>query len=437
MTWQAQCAEKLVSAEEAIDIIKPRDQVFTAGLTGTPFTVCEALVSGKERLRGLRLNTLVSLFDWNKPGIEEYFQFKSWYLSRRERPMLREGKLDYIPVSYFRGDTLPYGIDDLDVYIVTVSPPDRNGYCSFGTSVAMSPLMMRAAPRIIAEVDESFIRTGGTNYIHASQIDRFVVKQRQPESLVTAEQFSREKLDAIDAICMRIASELVQDGDTIQIGAGDMTNPLPNYLDGRKNLGMQTEIIPPNVVALAKAGVLNGTNKKIHPGKIVGTAFHPSLSDEELDFIDQNPIFELYDFNYTDDIRLLSQDPNFTAINNALYIDLTGQVASESIGWEMFTGTGGQTAFSIAACLAGGKSIIAVPSSSFLDGKRISRIVPELAAGTVVTTPRAFVDYVVTEFGIAVMRGKSLRERAEALVAVGHPDFRTGLRDAAQNMFGK
>ncbi len=435
MTWQSQCGDTLVSAAEALEIVQPTDRVFTAGLTGTPFTLCRALIEKKEELRGLRLNTLVSLFDWNMPGLDDYFHFESWYLSRRERPMLHQGLLDYVPVSYFRADALPYGIDDLDVYIVTVSPPDQHGNCSFGTSVGMSPLMTQQAARIIAEVDPGFIRTGGTNHIHISEIDRFVERQSPPATLVTPETFTQEKQDMIDTICMQIANDLLEDGDTIQIGAGDMTSPLLGYVYGRRDLGMQTEIIPPGVVALVQAGIMTGKNKAIHPGTVVGTAFHPQLSPEELDFIDRNPVFELYDFNYTDDIRLLSKDPRFTAINNALSVDLTGQVASESIGWQMFTGTGGQTAFSIAACLAGGKSIIAVPSSSFLDGSRISRIVPTLAPGTVVTTPRAFVDYLVTEYGIATLRGKSLRQRAQALIGVAHPDFRAKLREEAERMF--
>ena len=177
MTWQAQWSDKLVSADAALDCITPTDHVFTAGLTGTPFTLCRALVENRERLRGLRLNTLVSLFDWNVPGLDEYFHFESWYLSRRERPLLHQGKLDYVPVSYFRAEALPYGIDDLDVYLVAVSPPDRHGNCSFGTSVGMSPLMTRQAARVIAEVDPSFIRTGGTNTIHVSELECLVERQ--------------------------------------------------------------------------------------------------------------------------------------------------------------------------------------------------------------------------------------------------------------------
>jgi acyl-CoA hydrolase len=435
MDWRALGGEKLVTPEQALELIQPTDRVFIAGLQSTPFTLCRTLIEKRAELRGLHLNTLVSLFPWDVPGLDEYFHLESWYLSRRERPLMREGRIDYVPVSYFRANALPYGIDKLDVYLVTVSAPDRHGFCSFGTSVGMSPLMLKQASRVIAEVDESFIRTGGENHIHLSAINRLVERQGAAPALVTPEIFSPEKQDAVDTICMQITNELLQDGDTIQIGAGDMTSPLPNYLFGKQELGMQTEIIPPGVVALVQAGILNGARKTIHPGKVVGTAFHPALSAEELDFIDDNPVFELYDFNYTDDIRLLCQDSRFTAINNALTIDLTGQVASESLGPQMFTGTGGQTAFAIAACLAGGKSIIALPASSIVNEERLSRIVPTLAPGTVVTTPRAFVDYVVTEHGIATLRGKSLRQRAQELIAIAHPDFRTELWREAQRLY--
>lgn len=435
MDWRALCGEKLVSPEQALDSIQPTDRIFIAGLQGTPFALCQALITRRTELRGLRLNTLVSFFDWNRPGLEEDFHFESWYLSRRERLLMHAGRLDYVPVSYFRAGALPYGIDELDVYMVTVSAPDRHGFCSFGTSVGMSPLMLKRVSRVIAEVDATFIRTGGENLVHVSAIDGSVERQGAPPPLATPEVFSQEKQDAIDTICMQMANDLIQDGDTIQIGAGDMTSPLPNYLLGKHDMGMQTEIIPPGVVALVQAGVLTGVEKTIHPGKVVGTAFHPSLSPEELDFIDGNPLFELYDFNYTDDIRLLCQEPRFTVINNALTIDLTGQVASESLGSQMFTGLGGQTAFAIAACLAGGKSIIALPASSIVQGKRVSRIVPTLTPGTVVTTPRAFVDYVVTEHGIATLRGKPLRQRARELIAISHPDFRTELQREAARLY--
>lgn len=435
MDWRALCGEKLVAAKQALEVIQPSDRVFIAGLQSTPFTLCQALVERKEALRGLRLNTLISFFSWDTPGLEEYFRFESWYVSKRERPLVQQGFVDYIPVSYFRAGILPYGIDELDVYMVTVSPPDRHGFCSFGTSVAMSPIMVRKARRVIAEIDESFIRTGGENFVHISEIDRCVERQGTSSALLTPEVYSQEKKDAVDTICMQIANDLVQDGDTIQIGAGDMTSPLPGYLFGKHDLGMQTEVIPPGVVVLVQAGILNGKQKAIHSGKVVGTAFHAALSPEELDFIDNNPMFELYDFNYTDDVRLLCQDPCFTAINNALTVDVTGQVASESLGPQMFTGTGGQAAFSIAACLAGGKSIIALPSSSIVQRERLSRIVPVLAPGTVVTTPRAFVDYVVTEYGIATLRGKSLRQRAQELIAIAHPDFRGELRREAERLY--
>ncbi len=437
MDWHSLCGNKLVTPQQAIALIKPTDTVYIAGIQATPFVLCQALVEQKEALRGLCLNTLISFYNWDIPGITDFFRLESWYLSRRERGLMHKGGMDYIPVSCFRAESLPHGLDALDVYMVSVSPPDRHGYCSYGTSVGMSPLMAQRADRVIAEIDPSFIRTGGENYIHISAIDRCV--ERPPTigpPTISPEVYSQEKQDAIDTICMSIVNELIQDGETIQIGAGDMTSPLPAYMYGKNDLGMQTEIIPPGVIGLIQAGVLTGKNKTRHTGIVVGTGFHPMLSPEELDFIDGNPVFELYDFNYTDDIRLLCQDPHFTAINNALSIDLTGQVASESIGPQQFTGTGGQTAFCVAASLAGSKSIIALPSSSLLDGRRISRIVPTLAPGTVVTTPRAFVDFVVTEYGIATLCGKSLRERARELSAVAHPDFRDELKEEAGRLHG-
>ena len=217
------------------------------------------------------------------PGLEDDFHLESWYLSRRERQLMLKGHIDYVPVSYFRAESLPHGIDALDVYMVSVSPPDQHGYCSYGTSVGMSPLMTKQAKRVIAEIDPSFIRTGGENYIHLSAIDRCVERQQgQRLPTITPEVHSQEKQDAIDTICMSIVNELIQDGDTIQIGAGDMTSPLPAYMYGKNDLGMQTEIIPPGVVDLVQAGVLNGKNKTHHTGTVVGTGFHPMLSPEEL-----------------------------------------------------------------------------------------------------------------------------------------------------------
>jgi acyl-CoA hydrolase len=214
-----------------------------------------------------------------------------------------------------------------------------------------------------------------------------------------------------------------------------MSGMLCKHLLNHHELGMQTEIIPLHTAPLVEAGVLTGKHKKLFPGLVVGAGFAPLTPREELDFIDGNPAFALYDFNTTDDIRFVAQEEGLISVNNAMAVDLTGQTNGESIGPLMYTGTGGQTAFVVAACLAGGKTVIVVPSSSIVQGKRISRIVPVLDPGAVVTSPRGFVHHVATEYGIATLKGKSIRQRIDELVAIAHPDFRSDLRAEAKRLY--
>jgi 4-hydroxybutyrate CoA-transferase len=208
------------------------------------------------------------------------------------------------------------------------------------------------------------------------------------------------------------------------------------FLRNHHDLGMQTEIIPWGTTHLVRDGVVTGKYKKLFPGIVVGSGFAIATPQEELDFADGHPGFQLYDFNFTDDIRLIAREDGLISINNALAIDLTGQVGSESIGHQMYTGTGGQTAFGIGSTMAGGTSIIVLPACAIAKGQRVSRVVPSLAPGTVLTLPRTFVHYVVTEFGIARLKGKSLKDRARELIAIAHPDFRSDLTAEAKRMYG-
>ncbi|MDB5107276.1 MAG: acetyl-CoA hydrolase/transferase family protein, partial [Candidatus Binatus sp.] len=236
-------------------------------------------------------------------------------------------------------------------------------------------------------------------------------------------------------VCQTVAKEFIPDRATLQIGVGSMSGMLCKHLHDKHDLGMQTEIIPLHTAPLVEQGVLTGKYKKLFPGLVVGSGLAPLTPRAELDFIDGNPAFALYDFNTTDDIRFVAQEEGLISVNNAMAVDLTGQTNGESIGPLMYTGTGGQTAFVIAASLAGGKTIIVVPSSSMVNGKRVSRIVPMLDPGSVVTSPRGFVHHVVTEYGIATLKGKSIRQRIEELVAVAHPDFRSELRAEAKRVY--
>jgi 4-hydroxybutyrate CoA-transferase len=268
-----------------------------------------------------------------------------------------------------------------------------------------------------------------------SEVDLLVEGAGTAAGLESLSPRAPETAEAAEVICTLIASELINDGDTIQIGLGDVTSAMALYLMEKHDLGIQTELIPGGVVDLVEAGVVTGRHKEIAPGKVVGSAF-ALLPPSELSRADLHPKFELWDFCHTDDLRTLVHERDFVAINNALQIDLTGQVTAETVNGLVYSGPGGQTTFAIAASVGdGGRSIIAVPSSSVVAGERRSRILATMPPGSVITTPRTYVDYVVTEYGIATLRGKTLRERASELIAVAHPDVRAELRRAAQESF--
>jgi 4-hydroxybutyrate CoA-transferase len=289
---------------------------------------------------------------------------------------------------------------------------------------------------IICEIDESYIRTYGENFLHISRVD-CLVEHKPADGAADANTIpprTEEVIAAAEVICTLIATELVHDGDTIQIGLGDVTTAMALYLGDKHDLGIQTELIPGGVIDLVEQGVVTGRRKEVAPGKVVGSAF-AALPPEELARAHMNPRFELWDFCHTDDLPSLVRETGFVAINNALQIDLTGQVTSETLNGQVYSGPGGQTTFAVAASVCeGGRSIIAVPSSALVGGERRSRILPTLPPGSVVTTPRTFVDYVVTEYGIATLRGKTIRQRAQELIAVAHPDARAGLRRAAADL---
>ena len=236
--------------------------------------------------------------------------------------------------------------------------------------------------------------------------------------------------------CTLVASELVNDRDTVQMGVGTVSAALGLYLGEKQDLGVQTELITGGIAQLVRDGVVTGKYKTLHREKVVGSAL-VALDEEEMRLIDGNPAFELYDFGYTDDVRMLLQQDNLVAVNNALLVDLTGQVAAESFGTSIWTGVGGQTAFMIAAQYSrGGRSVIMLPSSHLIEGQRVTRIVPDLPGRTLVTVPRTLVDHVVTEHGIASLRGKTVRERIGELIAVAHPDFRSELKAEAKRLYG-
>ncbi len=432
--WRGRLDSRLVSPDAAAAQIKSGDRVCLSIAQATPFTMCAALAGRLMEIDNVVVNHGAAAFDWNLPGLGERFTLQSFYVGPYDREIYARGAAEFTPISYYREGHLPPSLEDFNVYIVSVSPPDENGYLNFGDVQIMSKLLSRNAKMVIAEIDPTFIRVGGDNQLHQSEIDWFVERTIQlPEIALPVPSEAEQKV--IDAVCGTVARELIPDRASIQVGVGSMSGALMPHLRNHHDIGMQTEIVPLHTAPLVRDGVITGKYKKIFPGLVVGSGFAPLTPREELDYVNRNPRFHLYDFNFTDDIRLIAREEGLIAINNAMAVDLTGQANSESIGPRMYTGTGGQTAFLVGASLGGGKTILVVPSSSMVKGQRISRIVASLDPGAVVTSPRAFVHHVVTEYGVATLKGKSIRERVNALIGIAHPDFRSELREQARRMY--
>lgn len=439
MRWQDRVGAKRVSAATAVARVVSGQTVGVGTYTCTPQTLCRALAERGRRgeLENVRIDHAAALFCWTSPDLRRAFELHDNFATPFNRAAVHEAAVDYLPISVWQaGITPPHYKPDPDFYLVPVSPPDAHGYCSFGPGVWFSNLLVRGAKTAVAEVHPEFIRTGGDNYVHMDEIDLFVEAEDAQNAVAPpGAPPNEEEISATDAICNLVAAELVNDGDTLQMGIGTVSSSLAKFLGFRNDLGIQTELITGGTAELVRAGVVTGRYKSMYPGKVVGSAL-VALGREELDLIDGNPVFEMYDFGTTDDLRRLSQQKNFVTVNNALVVDLTGQVSAESFDHRPFSGVGGQTVFMIAGAYSeGGRSVSVLPSSSRLaGGARVSRIVAGFPPGTVVTVPRTFVDFVVTEHGIAELRGKSVRQRAAALLEVAHPEFRAELRAQAKAM---
>jgi 4-hydroxybutyrate CoA-transferase len=431
MDWRRQYADKLRTADDAVRLISSGDNVYVGMFGSTPEGLAKALYARHPELTNITIYHYVAPFVWATPETEGHFRLVTSFSTAADRKQAQAGTADYQPIGNFRETYVKEIVGHMNVAMVKTSPPDARGYMSFGPALWINRTLCDVAPTILCEVDERLIRTYGENFIHVSEVAALVEHRPASDAAPAIPPRSEEGIAAAEVICTLVASELVHDGDTLQMGLGDVTSAMALYLGDKHDLGIQTELIPGGVADLVEQGIVTGRHKKIAPGKVVGSAF-AILPPEELARADMNPKFELWDFCHTDDLRVLVREDNFVAINNALQIDLTGQVTAETLDGKIYSGPGGQTVFAIAASWAeGGRSVIAVPSSSVAGGARHSRILAQLPLGSAVTVPRTYVDYVVTEYGIATLRGKTQRQRAEELIAVAHPDFRADLRRAA------
>ncbi len=442
MDWRQRYAEKVCSPQDAVRLIKDGDfVVFALGAGGEPLQLGMALAQRMKELNGVTVFHAVpnAPYPWFQG---EGFQVKCSYVGPFDRPFSQKRLIDYVPWSYGtqgrqEDEKLWGAYTRPDVFLVKVSPPDEDGWCSFGHSVWYSPTCARNARTVIAEIDPSFMRTYGNNRVHVSRIERLVPVEPVNVGQIQFPPVPEDEARAAEVIGAYTA-ELVRDGDVIQVGVGLASQAVLEFLENKHHLGVHSELIFTQMVELVQKGVITGRKKAIHQGKVVGTCFVLWPGTERqlkaAAFMDSNPTFELYDIGYITHLKTITAHDNFVAINSALAIDLTGQVCIDFLGAKPYSGTGGALDFCVGANFSrGGRSIHCLLSTA--QGGQTSRIVPQLEEGAVVSIPRNYVDLVVTEYGVARLQGKSVRERAQELISIAHPDFRGELRKMAQKLF--
>ncbi len=419
---------KYTTAEKAVETIKPGDRIFVQSVAAAPQTLIKAMCGRAAELKGVEIYHLHTEGEapYTAPEFAGSFHTNALFVGANVRKAIATGEADYIPSFLsevpllFRREILP-----IDVALIHVSPPDRHGFCSLGTSVDVSLAGVQMAELVIAQINPKMPRTHGDGLIHTRHID-FAVEVSDDLPEVRAAELSADEL-AIGRNC----AALIEDGATLQMGIGAIPNAVLVALANHKNLGVHTEMFSDGLIDLIEREVVNGRMKRVHPGKIVSSFV---MGTRRLyDYIDDNPGIVLLDVAYVNDPAVIRRNPKVTAINSAIEIDLTGQVCADSIGTRIYSGVGGQMDFIRGASLSeGGKPIIALPS---VTGKGESKITPFLKEGAGVVTTRAHVHYVVTEHGTANLYGKTLRQRAKELIKIAHPAHREELEKQAFERF--
>ncbi len=424
-SWTDTYRSRVTSAAGALSEVKSADRVYIHPGAAEPEDLVRALVSRGPELRDVEVLHLLTLGEagYVRPGLEASFRHIAMFVGGNVREAVNHGRADYIPVSLSEIPALfTSGILPVDVCLIQVSPPDEHGFCSFGVGVDCTKAACESAKRILAEVNTEMPRTLGDAFIHVSRLHRIVETSRPILEL------PRRPAEEVQQRIARNVSGLVEDGSTLQLGIGGIPDAVLACLGDRRNLGIHSEMFSDGVLELVEAGVITNERKTLHRGKIVASFLMGSKRLYQ--FVDNNPVIELHPSEYTNDPFIIAANEKMVAINSALQVDLTGQICSDSMGTRIYSGVGGQLDFMRGAARSrGGKPIIVLPSTA-RDGQ-VSRIVPLLESGSGVVTPRADAHYVVTEFGVASLHGKTLRQRAEALIAVAHPDFREKLTEAA------
>jgi acyl-CoA hydrolase len=417
-----------ISAEEAVKLVKSGDRVFVHGSAATPLHLINTLFKRAGEINNVEIVSISTFGDiqWKEPGVTDSFRLNSLFVSGNIREWANSVHGSYIPIFLseipvlFTNGALP-----LDVAMVHVSPPDKHGYCSLGTSIDAAWTAVREAKIVIAQVNPKMVRTHGDSSVHISKFEAMVWHETD---LLTVDY------NAQDEISMKIGknvAELIEDGSTLQAGIGTIPNAVLSFLTNHKNLGVHTEMFSDGVISLVEKGVINNEKKKIHPGRLV-TSFIAG-TQQLYDFVDDNPTISFMNVAHVNAPTVILKNPKVVAINSALEIDLTGQICADSIGPYQYSGIGGQMDFMRGAALSeGGKPIIAIPSTT---SKGISKITPLLKQGAGVVTTRGHVHYVVTEYGTVNLYGKNMEQRSKLLISIAHPDHREMLERAHYERF--
>lgn len=415
-----------LTSEQAVSQIKSGSNLFIQTAAAAPQQLIRSLAA-----RGNALSD-ITIYQMHTEGDAPYvakewkdvFKVKCFFIGANLRKAVQEGRADYIPVFLSEIPALfRTGKIKIDYALIQVSPPDEHGYCSLGVSVDIAPAVLETAAHIFAQVNPNMPRTHGGTFIHISKINALVAVDDEIPVIEI------EEVDKLNEDIAKNVASLIEDGATLQMGIGKIPNAVLSMLGGHKKLGIHTEMFSDGVIDLVEAGVITGELKKKHQYKIVSSFL---LGTRRLyQFVNDNPLIEMLDIAYVNDTYIIRQNPKVTAINSAIEVDLTGQICADSIGSKMYSGVGGQMDFMRGASLSeGGKPIIALPSTT---AKGESKIVSVLKPGAGVVTTRAHVHYVVTEYGIAYLHGKSLAERARILIDIAHPKHREELSRQMQN----
>jgi acetyl-CoA hydrolase len=426
--WNKTFESRIVTPEEAVRVIQSGMRIFLTGNCSVPQKLLAALVDYAPELHDVEISQALTIgpADYVAPEMEGHLRVNTMFISANIRKAVQEGRADFTPVLLsefpllFKRGHLP-----IDVALIHVSPPDEHGFCSIGIEVGLTKSAAESAKIIIAEVNQKMPRTLGDSFIHVSKLNYVIPVDYQLPELAMGEEGGSEIIEKI----ARYIADLIPDHATMQMGIGAIPDAVLKYLYEKRDLGIHTELFSDGVIDLVEAGVLTNARKTLHPGKII--AGFIIGTNRLYEWVDDNPLIELHPTEYVNDPFVIAQNERMVAVNSAIEVDLTGQVCADSIGPKLYSGVGGQLDFIYGASRSrGGVPIIALPSKA----KNFSRIVSMLKQGAGVVTSRNHIRYVVTEFGVADLYGKTIRQRAQSLINIAHPEFREQLTHEAKEL---